>query len=141
MPSPNARHPDPRFVTITGRWRTLGHVVAEPAFPVRGTDTYELVGGGHFLVHHVDVTVGDEPLQAIEVIGETTARGTSPAASTASTTTARSTSQAAVTSHRPPGQLTPRPPACGRPSRWPPTARRWPPTGSGPTTGSPGRTG
>jgi hypothetical protein len=70
MPSPNARQPDPRFVSITGRWRTRGHVVAEPATLVRGTDTYELLAGGHFLVHHVDVTVGDEPLQAIEVIGE-----------------------------------------------------------------------
>jgi Protein of unknown function (DUF1579) len=70
MPSPNAGQPDPRFDTITGRWRTLGHVVAEPPIPVRGTDTYELLAGGHFLVHHVDVTVGDEPLQAIEIIGE-----------------------------------------------------------------------
>jgi hypothetical protein len=57
MPSPNAGQPDPRFDTITGRWRTLGHVVAEPPIPVRGTDTYELLAGGHFLVHHVTTRV------------------------------------------------------------------------------------
>jgi hypothetical protein len=27
--------------------------------------------GGHFLVHHVDVTVGSQPVRAIEIIGET----------------------------------------------------------------------
>jgi len=38
--------------------------------PVVGTDIYELFPGGHFLVHHVDVNVGDRPVLAIEIIGE-----------------------------------------------------------------------
>jgi hypothetical protein len=38
--------------------------------PVTGFDTYEVLAGGYFLVHHVDVQVGDRPVQAIEIIGE-----------------------------------------------------------------------
>jgi hypothetical protein len=45
-------------------------VIGEPSAPVVGTDTYELFPGGHFLVHQVDVTVGDQPVRAIEMIGE-----------------------------------------------------------------------
>jgi hypothetical protein len=55
---------------IAGEWTTTGHVITDPPVPVTGTDTYELLEGGHFLVHHVDVTVGDEPVRAIEIIGE-----------------------------------------------------------------------
>lgn len=55
---------------IAGEWVTDGHVVGDPPVPVRGTDTYEVLEGGHFLVHHVDVTVGDHEVRAIEVIGE-----------------------------------------------------------------------
>jgi hypothetical protein len=70
MPSRDQRVPDPRLATVAGRWRTTGHVVGEPPIPVRGTDTYEVFAGGHFLVHHVDVMVGDQPVRAIEIIGE-----------------------------------------------------------------------
>jgi catechol 2,3-dioxygenase-like lactoylglutathione lyase family enzyme len=62
--------PNPRLVTIAGRWRTTGHVVGEPPIPIRGTDIYEVLAGGHFLVHHIDVMVGDQPVRAIEIIGE-----------------------------------------------------------------------
>lgn len=55
---------------IVGDWATRGEVIGDPPVPVIGTDTYELFPGGHFLVHHVDVTVGDERVRAIEVIGE-----------------------------------------------------------------------
>jgi hypothetical protein len=37
---------------------------------VVGTDIYEVLAGGYFIVHHVDVTVGTQPVRAIEVIGE-----------------------------------------------------------------------
>jgi hypothetical protein len=59
-----------RLEDIVGHWRTDGHVIAEEPIPVRGTDVYELLAGGHFLIHHVDVTVGDQPVKAIEIIGE-----------------------------------------------------------------------
>jgi hypothetical protein len=45
-------------------------VIDEPAIPVAGTDTYDVLPGGYFLVHHVDVTVGEHPVRAIEIIGE-----------------------------------------------------------------------
>ena len=47
-----------------------GHVVGTPQVPVTGTDVYEWAPGGFFLVHHVDVTVGDRSVRAIEIIGE-----------------------------------------------------------------------
>jgi hypothetical protein len=43
---------------------------ASHGFPVVGTDHYEVLAGGYFVVHHVDVTVGEQPVRAIEVIGE-----------------------------------------------------------------------
>lgn len=55
---------------IAGRWLTSGHVVGDEPIPITGTDTYDVLAGGHFLVHHVDVTVGDQPVVAIEIIGE-----------------------------------------------------------------------
>ncbi len=65
--------PDPeaqRLGAIVGRWRSEGHVVGSPPVPVTGTDVYEWAPGGFFLVHHVDVTVGDRSVRAIEIIGE-----------------------------------------------------------------------
>lgn len=64
------RPSDARLHTIAGRWDTAGHVIGEPRIPVVGTDIYEVLAGGHFLVHHVDVTVGARPVRAIEIIGE-----------------------------------------------------------------------
>jgi hypothetical protein len=66
--NPDAQHE--RLWSIAGEWATDGHVVGDPPLPVKGTDIYEVLPGGHFLVHHVDVTVGDQEVRAIEVIGE-----------------------------------------------------------------------
>jgi Protein of unknown function (DUF1579) len=65
MPEPHSR-----LGALVGRWRSEGHIVGDPAVPITGTDTYEWLAGGFFLVHHVDVLVGDQPVQAIEIIGE-----------------------------------------------------------------------
>lgn len=59
-----------RLGALVGRWRSEGHVVGEPHVPVTGTDIYEWLPGGFFLVHHVDVLVGEQKVQAIELIGE-----------------------------------------------------------------------
>jgi hypothetical protein len=75
MPEADPRTPDKRLATIAGRWRTSGHVVGEPKVSVIGTDIYEVLHGGHFLVHYVDVAVGGLPVRAIEVIGEPDGRG------------------------------------------------------------------
>jgi hypothetical protein len=68
-PGDRGRHQE-RLGDIVGRWATDGHVIADPPVPVTGFDTYELLAGGYFLVHHVDVRVGDQPVRAIEIIGE-----------------------------------------------------------------------
>jgi hypothetical protein len=69
--SENESHtPDLRLHSVAGRWETSGHVIGEPPIPVVGTDVYEVLAGGYFLVHHVDVTVGDQSVRAIEIIGE-----------------------------------------------------------------------
>jgi hypothetical protein len=73
--SDDERHTDERLHAIAGRWETSGHVIGEPRIPVVGTDIYEVLAGGYFLVHHVDVTVGEQPVRAIEVIGEPDAAG------------------------------------------------------------------
>jgi hypothetical protein len=65
-PAPQAQ----RLGAIIGRSRSEGHVVGSPPVPVTGTDLYEWAPGGFFLVQHVDVTVGDRPVWAIEIIGE-----------------------------------------------------------------------
>lgn len=59
-----------RLGALVGRWRSEGHVIGDPPMPVTGTDIYEWLPGGFFLVHHVDVFVGDQPVQALEIIGE-----------------------------------------------------------------------
>lgn len=70
MSNRESDRPDERLHAIAGRWDTSGHVIGDPTIPVVGTDTYEVLAGGHFVVHHVDVTVGEQPVRAIEVIGE-----------------------------------------------------------------------
>jgi hypothetical protein len=67
--SDSATHTE-RLSAIAGRWNTSGHVIGDPQVPVEGTDVYELLPGGYFLVHHVDVTVGEKTVRAIEIIGE-----------------------------------------------------------------------
>jgi hypothetical protein len=42
--------------------------------PVTGRDADELLPGGHFVVHHVDVHVGEQPVRAIEISGEPASR-------------------------------------------------------------------
>jgi hypothetical protein len=49
-------HDDPdggheRLWSISGEWATDGHVVGDPPVPVKGTDSYEVLAGGYFLVH------------------------------------------------------------------------------------------
>jgi hypothetical protein len=65
-PSPQAR----RLGALVGRWRSEGHIVGDPPVPITGTDTYEWLPGGFFLVHHVDVVIGQQQVQALELLGE-----------------------------------------------------------------------
>jgi hypothetical protein len=59
-----------RLGALVGRWRTDGHIIADPPVPIAGSDIYEWLPGGFFLVHHVDVVVGEQAVQALEMIGD-----------------------------------------------------------------------
>jgi hypothetical protein len=65
-PSPELQ----RLDALVGRWRSQGHIVGEVPIPITGTDIYEWLPGGFFLVHHVDVAIGEQRVQAMELIGE-----------------------------------------------------------------------
>ncbi len=57
---------------IIGKWNTSGIIRATDKFPevkIKGTDTYEWVSNKAFILHTVDVMMGDEHIQSIEVIG------------------------------------------------------------------------
>jgi uncharacterized glyoxalase superfamily protein PhnB len=54
---------------LVGRWRTDGRVLIGDPAAVTGTDTYEWAPGRAALIHHVDVTVGDQAVRAVELIG------------------------------------------------------------------------
>jgi hypothetical protein len=65
-PSPETQ----RLGALVGRWRSEGHIVGDTSVPITGTDIYEWLPGGFFLVHHVDVVIGEQKVQALEIIGE-----------------------------------------------------------------------
>ena len=58
---------------LLGLWRTSGHVLdgsGRPAAEITGTDEYELMDGGQWLIHRVDVLVGGARTVALELIGD-----------------------------------------------------------------------
>lgn len=66
-PGPELKHLEP----VVGKWNTHGKTIAtatEPAVAFSGTDTYEWVGGGFFVLHSVDVMMGDQPVIGVEII-------------------------------------------------------------------------
>ena len=66
-----ARHLRP-LAPIIGHWRTTGTVLDQGGGVVAritGTDTYTWLSGGHWVVHEVDVTMGDQATRALELIG------------------------------------------------------------------------
>jgi uncharacterized protein DUF1579 len=66
-------HPELRQLHfLTGQWNTSGIILGpDPtqAARIHGTDNYEWVSGGHFLLHRVNVLMGDTPTEAVELIG------------------------------------------------------------------------
>jgi hypothetical protein len=57
---------------LVGHWNTTGESVPtddEPAISIRGMDKYEWLPGRKFLVHHVDVWMGDQKVNVIEIVG------------------------------------------------------------------------
>jgi hypothetical protein len=71
-PSPRPGPEHERLGVFIGTWRTSGRTVPGPSGPaldIVGTDTYEWLPGRFFVVHRVDVRLGGERMQAIEIIG------------------------------------------------------------------------
>lgn len=76
-PPPGPEHA--ALAPFVGRWSTAGEVLASaggPAQEIVGTDEYEWLPGGYFLLHRVDVRIGGERVQALEIIGWDARRGT-----------------------------------------------------------------
>ena len=75
-PRPGPEHA--RLAPFVGRWKTAGEVLASAATPeleIVGIDEYEWMPGGFFLLHRVDVRIGGERVQALEIIGYDAERG------------------------------------------------------------------
>lgn len=55
-----------------GRWNTSGRIVGtgtSTPIEINGYDTYEWLAGGFFIVHKVDVFVGTDRKESLEIIG------------------------------------------------------------------------
>ncbi len=76
-PNPGPAHK--RLEVFIGRWNTEGLTKEGqfgPATKIIGVDTYEWLEGGFFLVHRVDVQMGDDEVKGIEIIGYDDAKQT-----------------------------------------------------------------
>jgi hypothetical protein len=75
-PRPGPEHQ--ALAPFVGRWATSGQVLASesgPAQEIVGVDEYQWFPGGFFLRHRVDVRIGGERVQALEIIGWDAERG------------------------------------------------------------------
>ena len=56
---------------LIGSWKTEGEIISdkEPPARITGTDSYEWILEKSFILHKVDVMMGDEKTEAIELIG------------------------------------------------------------------------
>jgi hypothetical protein len=58
---------------LIGSWASSGRTVeraGQPSVSIAGSDVYEWLPGRHFIVHRVDVRMGDDQVDVLEVIGE-----------------------------------------------------------------------
>ena len=57
---------------LIGKWHTQGKILqgaTEASNEIRGMDTYEWIAGGFFILHRVDVFMGNERTEVVEIIG------------------------------------------------------------------------
>lgn len=77
-----ARYPALQALDIfAGVWKTSGIMSGNSegqTVPIEGTDTYEWVSGGYFLLHKVDVMIGGTRNETTELIGYDPKTGTYP---------------------------------------------------------------
>jgi len=58
---------------LIGKWNTSGEIVASEgnaSSKFNGTDSYEWILDGHYILHQVDVIINNEKVEAFEIIGD-----------------------------------------------------------------------
>lgn len=68
----NNRIENTEFQKLIGNWKTEGRILAtddNPEMKITGTDSYELILDGFFILHKADVFMGNDKSQTLEVIG------------------------------------------------------------------------
>lgn len=68
----NNRIENTDFNKLIGKWKTEGRVLTtgnNSEMKIKGTDTYEIILDGFFILHKADVLMGNENSQTYELIG------------------------------------------------------------------------
>lgn len=68
----NRRIIDTDFKKLIGKWKTEGTILKtseNPEMKISGTDNYEIILDGFFILHIADVLMGDVKSQTYEMIG------------------------------------------------------------------------
>jgi hypothetical protein len=76
-PKPGPEHE--KLALLIGRWQTRGNTIvtaSQPAIAFSGTDSYAWLEGGLFVLHQVDVMMGDRPVIGVETIWHDPSSGT-----------------------------------------------------------------
>lgn len=63
---------DSQFKKFIGKWSTEGRILEtneNPSIKIKGTDTYELILDGFFILHKANVLMGKDISQTYEIIG------------------------------------------------------------------------
>ncbi len=57
------------FKRLVGTWKTSGKMRSDQnTTTFKGTDSYEIILNGHYILHKADVLMGDEPSETFEMI-------------------------------------------------------------------------
>ena len=68
----NNRINNTHFKKLIGKWKTEGLILKtdkNPEMKITGTNTYETILGGFFILHKADVLMGNERSQTYEIMG------------------------------------------------------------------------
>jgi hypothetical protein len=71
---PNNSPEHQQLDVFVGKWTTEGVTKDGRTVAIRGTETYEWMPGGFFLIHNLDIRVGDDDYKAHEIIGYDTSQ-------------------------------------------------------------------
>ena len=69
------------LAALIGKWKTTGSAKTKsgkPEMAILGTDTYEWAAGESLILHKVDVMIGNERKESVEIIGFDSSTNTYP---------------------------------------------------------------